>query len=62
MSLSRVISRWTSSEDSRPVHGPIERRVKFTLRRLYNLLQAEARRAEEAGASKEEPRPRQAAA
>ena len=57
MSLSRVISRWTSSEDTRPVYGPIDRRTRFTLRRLCNLLQADARRTEEAGVSIEEPRP-----
>ena len=57
MSLSRVISRWTSSEDTRPVYGPIDRRMRFTLRRLCNLLQADARLTEETGVSIEEPRP-----
>jgi len=50
MSLTQVISRWTGVD--REKHnadpwatesvGPIERRERFTLRRLYDLLKADA--------------------
>lgn len=61
MSLARVISRWTSHapQEQTPESEawmcgppkPIERRTRFTLRRLHGLLQTEARKAHEAEAA-----------
>lgn len=57
MSLVEAISRWTSHapreqtpESEAWLCGPpkpIERRTRFTLRRLHDLLQTEARKAHE---------------